>query len=259
MPNMKILTDDVAASATITATTTAGTLSPSNVKSNEPTQIWRATAKTGTLTLTWTSAQSVDAVILGWTNLTDTATVTFNLFTNTADSTPVATMTRTAGEKRQGVAALARNVQAWFDTPRSIRKVTIVISDSTNANNIEAGRVMVGAAYEMKLNPTYGAELAFVDPSSATRMESGAVRREPKKVYRRFSMSTGMMPIEDTAKLMQLAAKGVGSVLFLSLFPDPTEDHFQTHAFVGCTVSVGRFQSQVYRRLSSGLEVEEIV
>ena len=259
MPNMKLLTDDLSSAATITATTTAGTLGPSNLKTNEPTEVWRATAKTATLTLTWTAAQTVDTVILGWTNLTDTATVVFSLFTNTADSTPVATMTRTAGEKRQGIAELARNVQAWFSPARSVRKVTIVITDNANTANVEAGRVMVGAAYEMKLNPTYGAELSFVDPSVVNRMESGAVRREPKKVFRRFSVSTGLMPPEDSAKLIQLAARGVGSPLFLSLFPDPSEDHFQTHAFIGCTVSGGRFQNAAFKRLSSSLDVEEIV
>ncbi len=77
MPNLRILYDNAADRATITASTTAGSLAASNLKIDKKSKVWRGAAATttGRLTATWTTPESLGLMAIPFCNLSATATV----------------------------------------------------------------------------------------------------------------------------------------------------------------------------------------
>jgi hypothetical protein len=136
---MRLVYDNRADAATITASTTSGSLVASNLANNAPELVWRATNKQPTITLTWAAAQPVEAAAIAWTNLTAAATITFRVFTETADVTPAQTTTVTAAS-----AGAPCVYSAFFPSGTTGKKVEVYISDTTNGANVQVGRVIVG-------------------------------------------------------------------------------------------------------------------
>ena len=228
MSSLRILTDDAAASATITASTTAGALAATNVITNEPSEVWRATSTTAFLTLTFPAARSIDSVVLGWTNIAPGAVVTVELFAADADTVPVAQATPPIHAPLQDMPI---NVVAWFAQETPCRKLRITVSG--NAANVQIGRVMAGARALHGWPATAQTSIAFVDKSSAARTESGSVRVEASKVHRVATIPIfASLPSESSA-LLALAATGKTRVAFVSLFSAPDDPRQQTHAFLG--------------------------
>ena len=76
MANLRIIDTNTAdISLTLTASTTAGALAASNLLTDIKSQVWRSTATSARLTLTWTDLRLINAVILPQTNFTNTATM----------------------------------------------------------------------------------------------------------------------------------------------------------------------------------------
>lgn len=53
MANIRFIHDFASDSATLTASTTAGSLAPANMQRNEKAAVWRSTATTATITAIW--------------------------------------------------------------------------------------------------------------------------------------------------------------------------------------------------------------
>lgn len=275
MANFRLLMDDAVATASITASSTAGTLVAANLKNNEPELVWRATGTSATLTLTWASAVPVGAVVLGWSNLTDSGTVSAALYTNTGDASPVATASATAetplrlgsfvfGEDPLGVTAadlvgILSNVQVWFPSAHSVRKVVITISNPDNTENIQVGRLMVGPYHETHLNPAYGMTLTFIDKSEVQRTESGSIRFEPKRAHRRLSVSMTLANALDSVVMMKLGSYGRRMPVFVSVFPDDEHEFHNTHAFIAHVPSELSHTVSSFSWSAAGVIFEEIV
>lgn len=270
MPNMRLITGNAIERASLSASSTAGSLSIANVRSNSREAVWRATAKTATITMTWSALENIGGVALGWTNLTDSAQVQVKLYLNTGDASPMSTTTANPASDfplgffawgpdsaSSGVLKVSSQVQVW---PRAnaCRKVEIVITDTANTANIEVGRVMVGPSYEMNLGPSYGASLTLVDRSRVSRTESSALRREPDKILRRLNVTFPMMVGADSRALLQLAGYGKGAAAFVSLAPDTASEINQTHAFFAATVEDHAQSIPFLNRYETSLTLEEV-
>jgi hypothetical protein len=85
---MRILYDNAADRATVTASTTAGTLVAANLKTDIKSSVWRSTAIPAAITLIWDDAEVCNAAILPFCNLTATATLRARGYTNAADPSP---------------------------------------------------------------------------------------------------------------------------------------------------------------------------
>ncbi len=83
MPNLRLIYDNVASSATLTASTTAGTLAASNMLTDVKSAVHRSTGTSVTYTLDWTSDQSVGGIALPATNLTSAALMRVKLYSST--------------------------------------------------------------------------------------------------------------------------------------------------------------------------------
>lgn len=75
MTNLRIIYDNAADRATLTASTTAGTLGVTNLQNNRKGRPWRATGTTARLGATWAAPESIGGVFLPFCNLSPTATM----------------------------------------------------------------------------------------------------------------------------------------------------------------------------------------
>ena len=80
MANLRILYNNVADSATITASTTASGFAGSNMQNAQKTSVHRSTGNTVTYTLTWSSLQAINGIALPATNLKNNDSITVEIF-----------------------------------------------------------------------------------------------------------------------------------------------------------------------------------
>lgn len=227
MANLRILKNSLTSVASITASTTAGALGPSNLITNDSSEFWRATSTTAFVTVTLPVSTSVDSVVLGWTNIATTATVTVDFYTLAADTVPVVSVSPTIHPR---IGALPVNVMTWLAQPVTCRKIRVTVS--SNVENVQIGHLFVGKFFEVEYGHARGAALKFEDDSIVARTESGSMRFESKNVRRRLEISLPLLSAADSTTLMNLFALGQTQVLFVSLYPDSSDVYNQTHAFI---------------------------
>lgn len=75
MSNLRIIYDNAADRAALTASTTAGTLGVANLQNNRKGRPWRATGTTARLGATWAAPERIGGVFLPFCNLSPTATM----------------------------------------------------------------------------------------------------------------------------------------------------------------------------------------
>ena len=75
MANLRIIYDNAADRATLTASTTAGALGVANLQNNRKGRPWRATGTTARLAATWAAPERIGGVFLPFCNLSPTATM----------------------------------------------------------------------------------------------------------------------------------------------------------------------------------------
>lgn len=75
MPNLRIIADNAADRATLTASSTAGALVVSNLQTDKKSDVWRAGGTTARLTLAWAVAEAIAGIALPFCNLSPTDTM----------------------------------------------------------------------------------------------------------------------------------------------------------------------------------------
>jgi hypothetical protein len=75
MPNLRIIYDNAADRAALTASTTAGALVAANLQTDNKGAIWRSTSTAARLTATWVNPELLSGVALPFCNLSSTSTV----------------------------------------------------------------------------------------------------------------------------------------------------------------------------------------
>lgn len=266
--NIRLAFNNAAKTATLTASTTAGTLEASNLQNDEKTSIWRSTATTATLTATWSDAQSVTMVAIPFCNLTSSATMRVRGYTNVADGSPafdttaLACCAYAAGTFKQipGAAQFAYGGGVYavlFFTGAAVKKIVIDLADSTNpAGYIEAGCLFIGDSWQPEHNPDWGLGLGWADSSIHTRNASGSQKTDVKCRYKTLSMSLSSMSEADKTTILGIMRNyGVSNPVYFCLFPDtPTQDN----QIYGKLSQLGQLSFEFVNRYKTGIEIEEI-
>jgi len=251
--NIRFVFNNAADRATITASTTSGSLVAANLKLDERAAVWRSTANTAqTLLLEWTAAENIGAVCMAWTNLTALATVNVKGYTLAGDypATPAFNETFSPdsalalGEFVFGVdplvesgaqrARVASQVQCWLSAVFSVRKLLITITDATNAlAYIEASRLVAGAYITPVRNVAQGGFLiGWAEQSKPQRAESRDLRTESLGRWRKLQINLYRLEAVSRNAVLAMVANGVGRGVWVSVFPDSTEASTkQVHGF----------------------------
>jgi len=240
MPNLRVIHQNLADTATITANTTAGTYVATNMQTDLKSQFHRTTGTTAVYTLTWTQPQTISAVVLPCTNLTASATIQVQLLSSTDNATysniitaPSPAALAAAGTQIAQFTSPTGNLFAygavtktahWFDQAYSnVKRVIITLVDTNNpAGFVDCSRVICGHYW----SPTYNADrsglvLTVSDTSTTTRTDAGDLISEQGFVYDQLQLNLGVLTDSDRDTLLGITRRrGVSQNILVSVFPE---------------------------------------
>lgn len=269
MANLRTLYTNSANSAALTASSTAGSLSASNLLTDIKSQVWRATGTSASITATWTIAQTINCVALPFTNFTNSATMRVMGYTNAADATAVfdtgiiQCCNYSAREVIQGVSSFgfAGGIYAsLFFSEASVKKIVVSIADSANPSGyIEASRLVTGAYWSPTINADYGAQVGWKDESQHVRNDAGDLLTDIKTRAKTLTLNFSNASVTDREALMAVMRNGIGSPLYISIFPDDTDKNLeQDYQIYGKLSQQSQIAIARYAAYSTALTIDEI-
>lgn len=272
MPNMRIVWDNAASRATITASTQAGAFTASKLKSPSRSSVWRATGNTATLTLAWPSDENIACVSLPMCNLSPTATVRVRLLNSASavlyDSGLVTAASADAAKLIGWTAAQAASAYSfgggncatlWF-AKRAVRSLTIDIADTNNLQGyVEAVTVVAGDYWSPKLNPAWNPSLSLNDSTKHSRTDAGSLRSDMGFRFRKLNLNLANMVDSDRGDITAiLRAVGLFNPMFVSLFPEDTDKRLERDYSMLCKLSqISAITLPNWNSYSAPLELEE--
>lgn len=237
MPNLRIIHDNAADRATLTASSTAGTLVAANMLTDIKGQVHRSTGTSATYTLSWAAFETVGGVALPACNLTSDATIRVRGYDATVGGALVIdsgvrfacpgpplglwdwTLPLNSNAFAFGGAA---KTAVWLNDHYAIKRLEIDLDDANNAAGyIDCARIVAGAYWSPKYNPPYGATANLDDGSKNSRNDAGDLLtdRGPMNDAMRFDLM--YMPPKDRARMSQIMrGSGTARPVLISLMPD---------------------------------------
>lgn len=276
MANLRVVYDNAVDRATVSTSSTAGSLGANNMKSDFKSEVWRSTSKTAnTITLTWPAAEIVAMVALVFCNLTATATIQVHGYAEPGDSVAlfdtgaVLACPSAFGGWEWGMLPLGVNGYTsggatygvcWFQA-RPVKKLVITVNDSDNTNNfIEVSRLVSGAYWTPENNAEVGAEVGISDSTTNERSDAGDLRSNRGMLAKTVAVDLNVMTAADRNALWGIfRGNGMYTPVFFSLCPedsDPSEE--QLYQVFGKVAKQTAIRYQFVNQFSSKLELEEI-
>jgi len=274
MANLRILYNNVATSANITASSTAGGLAPSNMLNYTKGLVWRSSSTTATIYLNWSDPKSISAVILPFNNLTNTSTIKVRLYTGVSGGTLAYTSAvlpaivgtfENWGSTSSGVNRYSFGksgcTAVWLPLTLLVTKIEIDIIDTNNPDlYLEASSILVGAYWSPVRNTSIGVDLAITDLSENTRTQSGNLITNIGPNFRTLKFNLDYMPVTDRNILLQiLKINGMHTPIFVSLFPtDINSETISIYQIYGKVINSASILHPIYSFYSSSLDIEEV-
>jgi len=245
---MRLIYNNLADIATISASNTvAGTTS--NLQNNRKSSVHRAGTSV-TYTLTWPSAQLINAVALPATNLVAGSTIQVKLYSTTGSASPHTLNASAIPAASDRSIILPGNVTApnythfslggatktsvWFPTVTSTttQKVEILLS---NTNAIDCSRIICGKYWEPARQVSRGITLGIQDSSEISTTRSGDTYINT--TYTKESMNFELQYFNDTDRKQLLnifRSWGSNNYVYISVFPDDTNSEvMQSYSIYG--------------------------
>lgn len=256
MANIRILYDNKALNvSTLTASTTSGTLVAGNLILGKKSKVWRATGKTATLTLTWTSAITANMACLAFCNFSPTATLRARGYTNVADASPAIDSGAVLccayqplglwgwGTQPLGVNAFSYGGGAYarvFFADTSIKKLVLDIDDSSSTlATVEAANLVVGAYWSPEVNPDFGASLGLHYSAQHKMTEAGDLVTDIKPQNRMLKFDLNWIKSEvDRMKVYEImTGNGMVRPVYVNLYPNDPSPSKEQSCQIYCKLS----------------------
>lgn len=228
--NLKIVTTNIADSATLTASTTSGSLTINNVKTEHKGEIHRSTGTTVTYTASWASDQVLGCVCLPCTNLSSTSIIRIKLYDaasalreDTGEMYAVSEYTNTNVYNVNNFVygGVSKSV-VWFPLkPDYVRSLTIELSDINNsAGYIDNSRIVIGDYWQPTYNLEKGMQLYSLDSSTTSESNAGSLVTLRGFVRDKLSIDFALLPESDRVELLNIIRyAGTYKNILLSTFP----------------------------------------
>lgn len=244
------------------------------------------------LVVTFTSNNIIGGVMLPFCNLSSAATVRVRTYTGTAPTpgdtsnspTAVATGTlvsdstkltacpyQTFGLWNWGTVPLGVNSYSygggtygriWLPNQLACTSILIEIEDLQCVNPyIEISRIVTGAYWSPKYNTSFGLSTGSQDLSQHSRSESGDLITNRGVRYRNMKFDLNWLPPADRLEFTRiLRGNGLPRPLFISLFPDNSEDYEkeQAHQIYGKLSQLSDITHPIFEMYSTSVDIEEI-
>ncbi|MGK5024586.1 hypothetical protein [Janthinobacterium sp. RB2R34] len=284
MPNLRIIHDNAADRAVLTASSQAGTLCPANLQRDSKGAVLRATSLTQSITATWPTQECIACVALILTNMTSGARMRVRGYSQPGDAVP-AFDTGTImpcpeaplgsypfGEmplgwnayKWGGVNTWARgggsDAVAWFP-PVFVRRLVIDVScPDLPGGYLEISRLVAGNYWSPECNASYGASLQPQDTSEVYRTSAGTAKTAIGTTSDKLSINLEHLTPPDRARLMRILREcGPVRPLLFSLFPENPDSLLeQDHMLYGRVANLDAVSTPYYETYSAPLQIEGI-
>lgn len=270
--NLRIIYQNVAdlSATTIIASTTAGTTTTANLKVDTKSKVWRSTSTTATLTVTLPSAKIIGAVILPFCNLTSESRISVTIDSVLVVDNILAAPYQALGGWDWGALPLGVNAysygsgtyaRAWF-AQQSGTVVVISITDTNNtAGYLECSRLIIGPYFSPIYNTSFGMGVGSKDLSNHERTESGDLISNRGIRYSSMTFDLKYLTPADRLQFTSiLRGGGLPVPLFISLFPDNSEDYAkeQVYQIYGKLSQLSAITHPIFGIYSTTIEIEEI-
>lgn len=234
MSKLRVIYQNLADTATITASSTASGYAVTNLQTDTKSSWHRSTGTTVTYTLTWSVDQSISTVVLPCTNLTKNATILVRFFNsaNTQLNTGATAISACQDSPIQAWSAPTGNQfylgavsksAWWLNAPyTTVRKLEIVLQDTTNsASYIDCARIICGNYWQPKYTASKeGLSVTSTDTTENFRTDSGSLIYDQGFVYDELQFSLGILEDTDRDELVKiLQYSGTSRYLLFSVFP----------------------------------------
>lgn len=276
MTNLRIIHDNAADRAVLTASSQAGTLGPANLQRERKSAVLRSGGTALAITATLPLGEIVGGVVLPFCNLTSNATIRVRGYAEPGDAAPLidtgqvlACAYAPLGAWEWGAAALAVNAfsfgggtyaRVWF--PRTTARYFVIeLADPGNpADYIECSRLVLGNYWEPSVNASYGASVTPVDTSTQYRKGSGEQGVENGSAYRKLTLALEHMTQQDRASVWRLVhGSGKRRPILVSLFPDHADPELeQTHQLYGRLSDLAAISTPYFETYATSLDIEEL-
>lgn len=273
---LRVISVNEAEDATLTASSTAGSLVVGNLLTLVKTDVWRSTSTTATITCVWGSPVIIGCTSFPFCNFSPTATMRVLGYTEPGDSVPIfdsgtvlASPPTPLGLWGWGADPLGVNAftfgggtygTAW-NTPTSVKKtVTQIIDTANTAGYVEAGCMLTGMYWEPLKNADYGATITPTDSSKHVRTASGNLKTDIGFRSRLLSISLSKMNEADRNSFWSVV-RGNGKVrpVFVSLYPENDDTTLTQMNEIYCKISdMDVISTPSFNIYSGPLKIEEI-
>jgi hypothetical protein len=273
MANLRIISDNAADRATLTASTTSGLLVAANLLSDKKSSVWRATGTSAILTGAYTNSESAAGLAIPFCNLSPTATIRVRLYSDTAGTALVLdtgtvlacpapaivlrgwTAAQSASAYAYGGGATAR---IWFALT-SFKKFVVDVVDANNLQGyIEAARLVCGPYWE----PTYNTKSlseTYVDGATHYRTDAGDLLTDAGTIHKKVPIEFEFLPASDRALLADILRASRAYPIFLSVFPGNADLLLErAHTVYGKRMSDSELAVQMAITYGTKIEVESI-
>jgi hypothetical protein len=241
--NFRILNDNAADRAVLTASSTLATTSAANLKTNKKGEFWGATAPTSTLNIAFSNPEKVGLVALPICNLSPAATVRVRCYSDVGQTSQLVDSGNVLA-----VAAPLNDYAYWSTVPNGVngfaygsgryaivwlaQQISNVMSvrvDIVDAVNAQCSRLVVGAFTEFMFNADNNPELQPISMSVQSRSDAGDVLVDRGPISKSMNINFSIMSILNRKHIYEVFMKnGLDFPVFISLVPgasDKTLDH----------------------------------
>lgn len=287
MANLRILYNNAIDRQTgIATTSSAGTLVATNLLTDLKSEVWRSTTTTETITVNWSTGQTISCLVLPFTNLTATSTIRVRGYTLPGDATPVldtgAVLASPAGffgnPGDWGSVPLGTNSFIYggvnsfaygggttaylYFTPTVVSYLVVDIVDGANTMGyIEVSRLVVGTYWEASCNPDYNAVTLSIDETTKhERSDAGDLRTDRGTMSRTLTLNMQYLTTDDRDHIYRiLRGNGMAKPVFVTLAPGSSDiGEEQIFMLYGKLAKTSAIQYQYFNQFVTNVAVEEI-
>ena len=284
MGNLRIIYDNAADRATLSASSQAGALGPANLQRDTKSSIFRAEGTGVALFATWPTEQAIACVALIHTNMTSSARMRVRGFAIPNTATPILDTgwifpcrAATHGTYPWGVLPLGWNAYkaggvntwargggadgvAWFP-PVRVRQLVIEVSAPQSPEGyLEISRLVAGNYWSPEYNAEYGASLLPQDTTENYRTGAGELKSAVGTMHDGISVNLAHLTPIDRARLMRiLRENGKSKAMLFSLFPENPDPLLeQDHMLYGKASNIDAVVTPYFETYSAPLQIEGI-
>lgn len=271
MSSLKIITNNLADSATLTVANTALNMGADKLKTDIKGEVCRVLSGTASIVATWNSLQTVGAVVIPASSLGSSSTIRVRLYLDEAGSTllhDTGNVYAAPGgllgywdfsqplNVNQFAFGFPPETAVYLPEHFAVRRIAIDLVDPAGTF-IDISRLIIGATTTTTCNASYGQSDGLIDLTQNNRAASGDIKTEYGPKAKRLSFSLDFIAIEDRAKVKRILDLGIGRFIWCSIMSDSDDPELKRDKSIYGKLSQPQsMQWSQYSAHSASFEIE---